>query len=210
MPTIITLAAHKGGSGKSTLALSLYGAFRADGVATLLVDADPQNSLGDAQRLAGTDALEVHTGWPGRAELEAAHPGTAVFIVDTPGLYSQALNPILAGSDAVLIPMQATALDRAALGPILKQLEAAKATNPPMVAAIVLNRVRHATKGFRDDIRATLAGTGLPVLATEITERVSYQRAPLEGGTVYQTTDSKAQDEVTALALELATLMRTP
>lgn len=207
MAFVVTLASTKGGSGKSTLAWNLWGALRADGLAVTLVDLDPQGTLVDLAQLASIDGLEIVRQWPGRAQLEAAHPQTALFLVDTPGAQLEATAQPLAQSDAVLIPMRATAPDRAALWPMLKQLEAARAVNPTLAAAIVLTQTRHATKGWRDEIRATLEGASVPVLATEIAERVSYARSPLEGGTVFDTTDTKAQAEIGALALELAQLL---
>jgi chromosome partitioning protein len=67
---------RKGGVGKSSCVMHLGGALAKRGLRTVLIDADPQSSLG--QGLMGREALEMHPS----ATLAGLYDGAGVSMVE--------------------------------------------------------------------------------------------------------------------------------
>lgn len=122
-PRIIVVASQKGGSGKTTIAAHL--AVRAGMVGqgpAVLVDTDPQGSLGAWWRARNDDALALATVKPddlatGLAELRRRE--AAVAIIDTPPALTAAIEQVIAIADLVLIPARPSPHDLRAIGATL-------------------------------------------------------------------------------------------
>ena len=211
MATIITFATSKGGSGKSVLAFNLYGAFRSMNVPVAVIDDDPQQTITKMGRIAeryGGPPLDVLDAGTDVGSLRKRED-YRVIIVDTRGYATQEVNPWIQYSHVVIVPCRASLSDIGEIGTTLAKVAQARQTNPTLKAGIVLNATRYASRGFEADIRQMLESQPAPIFATQIAERVSYQRSPLDGGTVFDTNDDKAQDEIRRMGIEILNLLKT-
>lgn len=182
--TIVTVATMKGGSGKSTVASCLAVYWHLCGRRPTLIDADPQRSimrLALRERALGSLAVveDATAGVPETAQ-RLRHE-CSLLIIDTPGFRSKTTLDCIDVADFVLIPVKASPFD------IDRMLD---------IHSILTSRADGHTKPFsclltqttRDSviarhIRAELEEAGLPVLRSEMTNRVAYPEANLWGAT---------------------------
>lgn len=126
---VIVVASQKGGSGKTTIAAHL--AVRA-GMAgqgpVVLVDTDPQGSLGEWWRARNDEALALATVKPEDLATDLAgirRRGAALAIIDTPPALTTAIEQVIAIADLVLIPARPSPHDLRAVGPTLDMVRKA-------------------------------------------------------------------------------------
>jgi chromosome partitioning protein len=213
---IVALTGQKGGVGKSTIAICLAAEALARGRSVLLVDADPQGTA----RTWGDVAAETGRPSPTVIAMGATmhHPGQLpqvaapydVVVIDCPGKFGDVQRSALMVSDVALLPCGPSAPDAWALATSLELLAEARALHPALQAAIVLTRKQGRTavgRGARD----VLTNSGLPVLASELAYRVSFQEALAagQGVTTYAPRDA-ASTELRALYDELAAFAEVP
>src|SRR5271168_1164258 len=117
---VIVVACQKGGAGKTTIAAHLaVQAVRAGHGPVVLVDTDPQGSLGEWRSERKDDAPALATA--NLADL-AANPaelwsGKAAFaIIDTPPALTASIERVIAIADLVLIPARPSPHDLRAIG----------------------------------------------------------------------------------------------
>ena len=109
------VASSKGGAGKTTVATHLAAHAALDGLHTVLVDADPQQSSTRwAERRSGLEAAVLPV--PGARRAKAAWKSlpddTQRVVVDAPaGAMAEDLETWLEHADAVVVPVQPSALD---------------------------------------------------------------------------------------------------
>lgn len=187
MSKVIFIANSKGGVGKSTLSLLLYQYLAANGGNVAIQDRDPQKSI---ERLV--DRLELDI------QLTDRMDGYDYIIVDTPP-YRQ-VSDVFQGADFVLIPVKASPMDADASQEIIEEV-----VNSGIPGAVVLNQVIAGT-GFTKQVRDLLETFPLPVLRTEIGNRVGYARSLLTG-TIESEENNKANREISSMAIEILTLM---
>jgi len=192
---VITIAHQKGGVGKTTLAINLAYAF-AESSKVAIVDADLQGSVTDLKGfLTGIDVV-------GLESLTKGELGSYdLIVIDTPPYLSNRLEELFALSDFVLVPTKAGILDvmaiRATIALILKSI----ALKPVLKAGIVLNMVLPRTS-LNEEVKQILIGYEVPILQTQIRQRVSYTRSPMTSG-VFGSEDSAAKEEIINLASEI-------
>jgi chromosome partitioning protein len=187
MFAVITLATSKGGAGKSTLARSLAGHWFALGHRPALVDADPQRSLANRQDPNGRLAALPIIAEPEERvsevieELRARH---APIIVDTAGFRNRTTIGALVATDLAIIPLK----------PAVEDVDAAIATydlineinqteereGRPIKVVMVLTMTMRGTVIARH-VRLQLASAGYPLLMAEMSNRVAYPEAGIEG-----------------------------
>jgi len=210
MPIVITTAHQKGGVGKSTLAINLYGYYSREGHNVALIDIDPQGSI---------TAL-LHTFGEGRGAVQLIERGSFasfeelkgkiesydIVLIDTPPYLSKELQQVFALSDMVLIPCKASPFDALAVVQTIGLIKEEQERKPALTAAIVLTMTIAGT-GFPQQIREGLEQHGLPILDTEIANRVAYARSLLFSNSVINDDNAKAKDEVTRLGQEIIDLL---
>lgn len=206
MPAIITLAHQKGGVGKTTLTLNLY-AYLSKNFKCAIVDADPQGSIIDLfEQLKGQKGWrDMHLisrnafrSFKDLSDLEQYD----ILLIDTPPYMLNTLPEIFAASDFVLIPSKASPLDALAIQSTVDLVKASQIANPQLKAAVVLNMTINNTD-FSRQVRQILEETGLPILRSEIGNRVAYSRSLLFAPSVFAEGNNKAIEEITALANEI-------
>jgi chromosome partitioning protein len=202
---VIAVLNQKGGSGKTTIATHLTRAFQLDGSSVLLVDSDPQGSARDwAAVLDDNPVTVVGIDRPTiDRDLKAIGHKDIVVIDGAPQAADLAISAIKAAS-FILIPVQPSPYDiwaTADLVDLVKQR--IEVTDGALQAAFVVSR---AIKGTRigAEISEALAGYGLPVLESRITQRVSYPGTAAQGTTILDSDpESDGAKEIRALMAEI-------
>ena len=181
--TIITVATMKGGSGKSTLASCLAVHWHLTGRRPTLIDADPQRSImrlaARERGLGGVSVVEDATEDASKAARRLAAGG--LVIIDTPGFRSRTTLDCLAAADFLLVPVKPSPFDVDRMLDTLSILTERADGRRPLFRCLLTQTTRDSV--IARHIRAELAEAGLPVLRSEITNRVAYPEAALWGAT---------------------------
>lgn len=209
MPIVITLAHQKGGVGKSTLSLNLYGYFSQAGHKCVLVDIDPQGSITALLQVfdeSGSIELIERKSFKDYAELESRVEGFDIVLIDTPPYLSKELYECLAISHLVLIPCKASPFDALAVVQTLELISEEQKRNEVLTPAIVLT-MTIANTALPQQIRESLERHGVPILKTEIRNRIAYARSLLFSGSFVNEETGKAKEEISSLANEIINLL---
>ena len=171
----------------------------------LLVDSDPQGSARDWAAVREDQPVTVVGIDRPTIERDLKHVARKDFVVidGAPQATDLAVSAIKA-ADFVLIPVQPSPYDIWATADLVELVkQRIEVTDGKLQAAFVVSR---AIKGTRigSEITDALAGYGLPILESRITQRVSYPGTAAAGTTVLDTEPAgDAAAEVHALAAEL-------
>jgi chromosome partitioning protein len=181
--TIITVATMKGGSGKSTLASCLAVHWHLTGRRPTLIDADPQRSImrlaARERGLGGVSVVEDATEDASKTARRLAAGG--LVIIDTPGFRSRTTLDCLAAADFLLVPVKPSPFDVDRMLDTLSILTERADGRRPLFRCLLTQTTRDSV--IARHIRAELAEAGLPVLRSELTNRVAYPEATLWGAT---------------------------
>lgn len=206
---VIAVLNQKGGAGKTTIATHLARALQLGGADVLLIDSDPQGSARDWAAVREDQPVSVVGLDRPTIERDLKNVARKDFVVidGAPQAADLAVSAIKA-ANFILIPVQPSPYDiwaTAELVDLVKQRM--EITDGKLRAAFVVSR---AIKGTRigNEITKALNGYDLPILATRITQRVSYPGSAAAGSTVLDLEpDSEASREMTALADEIKQLL---
>jgi len=204
---VIAMAAQKGGSGKTTVALHLAVEAQKQGLTVAVIDADPQGSArswadhrddGETVPVAkvGVDAVDD-------ALKAAAQDGYDLVVIDTPPHASVRTQHLIARADLVVIPVQPSALDLAALPAMLALIRPGSAPHRAVISAAPVGVSEVA------EIRGALANYQVEAFETVIHSRMAFRRALAHGQAVAEfEPKGKAAGEVAALWAEVAELLQ--
>lgn len=203
--TIITVATMKGGSGKSTVASCLAVYWHLRGRHPTLIDADPQRSImrlaARERALGGVSVVEDATEEASNTARRLAAAGGLV-IIDTPGFRSRTTMECLAASDFLLVPVKPSPFDVDRMLDTLGILTDRPDGRRPLFRCLLTQTTRDSV--IARHIRAELAEAGLPVLRSEMQNRVAYPEASLWGATPSLISwKGAAAQEIAAIAEEL-------
>jgi len=116
---VIAVVSRKGGSGKTTVAVHLAVAALGEGLATAVIDTDPQASAASWGDWRGSDAPpEVVTCPPLRLRMtidKLRRGGTEIVVIDTPPHGDDAAREAIRAADLVIIPTRPRSFDLQAL-----------------------------------------------------------------------------------------------
>ena len=183
---ILALVGQKGGIGKSTTAIALAVAALERGLRVMLVDADPQGTVRTWADVAAEQGQAIPTVLSMGATMHKADqlPALAraydVTLIDTPARHGDVQRSALMTAHLAVLPCGPSATDAWALASTLEVVAEARALREQLDAAVLITRKQGRTALGRA-ARETLATSGLPVLSTELSLRVSYQEAIAAG-----------------------------
>lgn len=202
---VIAVLNQKGGSGKTTIATHLARALQLNGADVLLVDSDPQGSARDWAAVREDQPLTVVGIDRPTIDRDLKNVARKDFVVidGAPQAADLAVSAIKA-ADFVLIPVQPSPYDIWATADLVELVkQRIEVTDGRLQAAFVVSRAIKGTK-IGAEVAEALAGYGLPVLESRITQRVIYPGTAASGTTVMDTEPAgDAAAEVHALAMEL-------
>ena len=202
---VIAVLNQKGGSGKTTIATHLARALQLDGDGVLLVDSDPQGSARDWAAVREDQPVTVVGIDRPTIERDLKHIAHKDFVVidGAPQAADLAVSAMKA-ADFVLIPVQPSPYDIWATAELVELVkQRIEVTDGRLQGAFVVSRAIKGTK-IGAVVAEALADYGLPVLASRITQRVSYPGTAAAGTTVLDTDPAgDAAAEVRALSAEL-------
>lgn len=162
----------KGGSGKTTVAVNLASYFVANGVATAIMDYDPQGSTMNWLRLRPAHARTIHgaNAAPQKTGLRAlgmhVPADTQQLIIDAPaGASGLVLQDMLSRAHCILIPVAPSAIDIHATANFIRDLLlTGKIRANNIRLGVVANRVRKANPVY-EPLERFLKSLNLPLLA---------------------------------------------
>jgi chromosome partitioning protein len=162
MPVVV-IANPKGGVGKSTMATNVAGYFASQGHATMLGDADRQQSTRLWLSLRPPTARPIATWDVGVDRMAKPPKGTTHVVLDTPaGLEGNLLNEVMKYADKVIVPLQPSVFDIFATRTFLDHL--AKHSHAGKVQVGIVGMRVDARTIAADKLHEFVDGLGLPVL----------------------------------------------
>ena len=192
----VAFFSQKGGSGKTTLAVHTAVAAQKAGEKVFLIDTDPQKSAtvwGEARELETPVLVSISAGELDKVLRAGTEDKMSLAIVDTAPHTAPDAARIAKLVDLVVIPCRPTAFDLAAVSNAVELVRAAKKK-----AVLVLSACPFRSPEIRET-RAVLAGYGLPVCPSDITDRRAFARAVATGRAVTEfEADGKAAQEIQA------------
>ena len=181
---IITIGNTKGGVGKTTLAVSIAIALAIDGVGVWLIDGDRQ---GSTKRVMSTRAqsgqlprvqCDQIPDWKALAGQVRDNAGRFDHVlIDVGGRDSAALRVALGLSNLLVIPFAPRSLDMWAMNDIQALVVEARAANPDLRAAAILNCADSTGTDNKDAVEALAGFPELVYLDAPIMRRKSVANA---------------------------------
>lgn len=215
---IISVVNEKGGSGKTTLAINLAFKLSNEELDILLVDADPQNSVGTFMdfRVQNEEELELpfssisKIGHSLSKEIEKISQKYDSIIIDTGGRDSNEMRQALIISDLVIIPTLASGFDQAVLNKMIELVREASIINSKLKVLIVINRaspnpfLESKIKNLREYLEDKELDDNIKIANTIIYEREIYRNVIFLGKGISELKDnSKAKKEIDDLYVDL-------
>lgn len=201
---IILVANAKGGCGKTTLATNLASLYASRGGPVTLLDLDPQQSartwlnLRQQSGLTDIQALRMPLNGDLRrsALAEKLREAGPRVIIDTPaGLDARALEPLLALSQVVLVPVLPSPLDIRAATRFLQTLMLTRSYQTrPRRLAVVANRTRERTVMFVQ-LKRFLQSLKIPYL-TALRDTQLHPHAAAEGKGLAEVDNDRARSYI--------------
>jgi chromosome partitioning protein len=195
MKTLL-LSAQKGGAGKTALARNLSAAAAADGKRVLLIDLDPQGTSRRWLSRREADDLTMLDNDPEPSDLDRVLKGASshfdLAVIDTPPAVPDWLTGAMKLSDLVLIPVKPSTDDLDAVG---ATIGAANRAGASFAFCLSMTKPR---ASLTDAVARALAQHGR-VAPVNVGNRVVFEEIGGSGLSVFDTRDTKAQDEIREL-----------
>ncbi|MAQ45121.1 ParA family partition ATPase [Tritonibacter mobilis] len=202
---IISFLNQKGGVGKTTLSVNVAGCLARQGHRVLLIDADKQGSATTWASLredAPFQVVSMARANMARDALKLAQDYDHT-IIDGPPHAEEIARSCIVASDFVALPIEPSGLSTWASDLTVRQVKEAQEFKPTLKCGFVVSRKIGKTVIGRD-IRNMAAEAGLPILESEIEQRVAFAEGMTMGQTIFEwADDSNAAREIEHLTKEI-------
>jgi chromosome partitioning protein len=186
MACVISFLNQKGGVGKSTLALNVASHLAITG-RTLLIDADKQGTASTWASLREASPFQVVA--LARENMArdaiALASGFDFTVIDGPPHAEGVTRSCIIASDFVAVPIEPGGASRWSSDLTVRQLAEAREAKHSLKCGFVISRKITGTVLGRE-AKAMAADTGLPLLRTEIEQRVAFAEAMTMGKTIFE------------------------
>jgi chromosome partitioning protein len=199
---IISFLNQKGGVGKTTLSINVAAYLAGQGNKVLLIDADKQGSSNTWASLREETPFQVISLARENMALKLATEFEYTIIDGPPHAETIARSCIVA-SDFVVLPIEPSGLSTWASDLTVRQVNDAQIIKENLKCGFVVSRKIGKTVIGRE-IRTMAAEAGIPVLKTDIEQRVSYAESLTMGKTIFEWAPiSPASNDIQQLTKEI-------
>ncbi|MEQ5394083.1 ParA family protein [Proteus sp. fly-1013] len=206
MAKVISFLNGKGGVGKTTSSINIATAIAKQGYNVVVVDTDPQMSIGNWFE-EDKCLFDVRTA-SSEKEVYLIKKDLKKYdyiVIDGVATISAISSASVMVSDLVIIPVTPSPLDFSVSTAILAVIEARNDLQPIEARFLITKKIN--TTKMLQVLKDSIVETGVEMLKTGITQRQSYVRTMLDGGTVYDTTDGQAKGEIDNITREIMEIL---
>lgn len=184
---IISFLNQKGGVGKTTLSVNVAACLARQGHKVLLIDADKQGSASTWAGLRDEPVFQVVSMARDNMAKEALRLAADFdhTLIDGPPHAEQIARSCIIASDFVALPIEPSGLSTWASNLTVRQVTEAQAYKETLKCGFVVSRKIGNTVIGRD-IRAMAAEADIPILVTEIEQRVAFAESMTLGKTIFE------------------------
>jgi chromosome partitioning protein len=204
---IISVVSLKGGAGKSTISQNLAVVYAHMGYKVTVVDTDVNGStvrwsgLRD-ESLPQITVLALADGEALRKNVKKLHEDCEILIIDGTPALSELASTTLLLADIAIIPVKPGALDIWATEKFLEKYQNVRTLKDNLSAFFVLNQFFY-NSNLGEEVISILEEMPITLLKSRLHIRVAFAECISGGLGAYEYKDSKASDEIVALANEV-------
>lgn len=201
---VISFLNQKGGVGKTTLAVNVAAALARSADKVLLIDADKQSSASTWASLrkdANFKVISLARENMAQDAMELA-VGHTYAVIDGPPHAESIARSCIVASNLVLMPIEPSGLSTWASDLTVRQVQQAQEFKDLKCGFVISRKIGNTVIGR--EIRTMASVIGIPILTTEIAQRVAYAESLTMGRTIFEwAPGSPAAVEIERLTKEI-------